>query len=96
MTSQQHQRVRQIFEAALERGADERQSFAAREASDDAVVQEEVLSLLEHHQRAGRFLDDPIVERVPELLAGEDTVLVAGARTRSLRGGSRHPRTRSR
>jgi len=34
-------------------------------------VRDEVLSLLEHHSRAGAFLSEPIVETAPDLLADE-------------------------
>jgi hypothetical protein len=78
MTSEQNRRVRQIFEAALERGDAVRTSWVVAEAADDAVVQEEVLSLLEHHRRAGQFLDGPVLDRVPGLLS-EETALVPGA-----------------
>jgi serine/threonine protein kinase len=78
MTADQHQRVREIFEAALDRDANERGSWVARQAADDPAVRDEVISLLDHHGRAGSFLTDPIVERVPDLLA-DDTVLAPGA-----------------
>ena len=75
MTPEQHRRVREIFEAAVDRDAAERRSWAAAQAADDPAIRDEVLSLLDHHERAGAFLSQPIVERVPELLA-DDTVLM--------------------
>jgi hypothetical protein len=78
MTSEQRERVRHIFEAALERSDAERRAWVTAETSADAVVQEEVLSLLEHHDRAGKFLAEPVVERMPDLLA-EEATLVEGA-----------------
>jgi len=77
MTSEQHRRVREIFEAAVDRDAAGRRSWAAGQAADDPAVRDEVLSLLDHHDRAGAFLSEPIVERVPDLLA-EDTILTPG------------------
>jgi len=77
MTSEQHRRVREIFEAAVDRDAAGRRSWAAGRAADDPAVRDEVLSLLDHHDRAGAFLSEPIVERVPDLLA-EDTILTPG------------------
>src|SRR6185295_16693658 len=78
MTADQHQRVREIFEAALDREAGDRAKWVARQAADDPVVRDEVVSLLEYHGRAGSFLTEPIVERVPDLLS-DDAVLTPGA-----------------
>ena len=84
MTSEQHRRVREVFEAAVDRDALGRRSWAAGQAADDPAVRDEILSLLDHHERAGAFLSEPIVERVPELLADEAVLLpgtVLGAYT---------------
>ena len=78
MTPEQYQRVRQIFEAALDHESHERGPWVAQQAADDPVVREEVVSLLNHHSRAGNFLNEPVVERVSELLA-DDAVLSPGA-----------------
>src|SRR6185369_12204307 len=53
-------------------------SFVATEAADDAVVRNEVLSLLASHSRAGAFLQQPIGDAVPELFA-DDPALAPGA-----------------
>ena len=52
--------------------------WIAREAADDPVVRDEVLSLLTHHSRAGAFLSQPIADHVPDLL-GDDEPLEPGA-----------------
>src|SRR5262249_27253968 len=72
-TPDQWQRVRQLFEAALDR-EDEGSptTWVEREAADDPMVCAEVLSLLRHHSRAGEFLSQPITERVPDLLEDDD------------------------
>jgi serine/threonine protein kinase len=73
MTPEQRRRVRELFEAALEREpAADVNAWIAAEAADDAIVQEEVMSLLMHHSRAGAFLSQPIAERVPDLLAADE------------------------
>jgi len=77
MTAAQQQRVRQLFEAAVDRPAHERVEWAAEQASDDQAVRDEVLSLLDHDNRAGNFLTDSALARVPDLLA-EDGTLAAG------------------
>src|SRR5262245_23986872 len=71
MTPDQYRRVRDLFEAAVEREPEHIRSWVAHEASDDVAVRDEVLSLLEHHSRAGAFLSQAIVEAVPDLLADE-------------------------
>jgi len=80
MDSAQRRRVRDLFEAALDRGsAAEVNAWIEREATDDPVVRDEVLSLLAHHSRAGEFLSQPIADAVPELLA-DDQPLPPGAK----------------
>ena len=71
MTSDQQRRVRDLFEAAVEREPSGLQSWIAREAADDPAVRDEVLSLLDHHSRAGAFLSHAIVDAVPGLLFDE-------------------------
>jgi hypothetical protein len=72
MTSEQQRRVRDLFEQALDVDPSQAASWVASRA-DDPAVKQEVLSLLEHHSRAGAFLQEPIVDRLPELLAsGEE------------------------
>jgi serine/threonine protein kinase len=77
MTIEQQHRIREIFEAALDIESGERGSWVARQTAGDAAVRDEVISLLDHHRRAGNFLAAPVVERVPELL-DEDAALVPG------------------
>jgi hypothetical protein len=72
------QQVRNLFEAALEEApADVEAWLRARDA--DSGVRREVVSLLEHHTRAGSFLVDSVVDSVPSLLEDEAPVFEAGA-----------------
>ena len=71
MTSEQWQQVRDLFEAALDRGTVDIAGWVNSQTADTRV-RAEVLSLLEHHSRAGSFLADPVVERVPDLLIDEE------------------------
>jgi serine/threonine protein kinase len=68
--------VRDLFEAALERAGEA--AWIAHEAADDPVVRDEVLSLVEHHSRAGEFLARPIADEAPELL-GDEAALEPGS-----------------
>jgi serine/threonine protein kinase len=76
--SAQWPQVRGLFEAALEEApADADAWLRARGAGSD--ICREVLSLLDHHSRAGDFLNDSIVDRVPSLLEEEEAVFDTGA-----------------
>ena len=81
MTSDQHRRVRELFEAVVDRDSAEALAWIAREAADDPVVRQEVQSLLYNHSKAGEFLKQPAAEAVPDLL--DDEPLAAGARVGS-------------
>src|SRR5256712_1270915 len=71
MTADQQRRVRDLFEAAIDRDTSSIQSWIAREAADDPAVRDEVLSLLDHYSRAGAFLSHAIVDAVPDLFFDE-------------------------
>jgi hypothetical protein len=77
MTAQQWQRVRELFDRALEETLGDAAAWLAREAGDDPAVRAEVASLLDHHSRAGAFLTEPAAARMPELLT-EPPALSAG------------------
>jgi predicted Ser/Thr protein kinase len=73
MTPEEWQRVRDLFEAALDRGTVDITTWL-NSRTTDTRVRAEVLSLVEHHSHAGSFLADPVVERVPDLLADEEAL----------------------
>jgi non-specific serine/threonine protein kinase/serine/threonine-protein kinase len=58
VTPEQWERVKQLFEAALEREPSGRDGFLAEACRDDEV-QSEVRSLLESHEEAGSFIKSP-------------------------------------
>lgn len=70
MTGDQWRRARDLFERALDRPSDDVEEWVVREAGDDAIAAE-VNSLLQHHTRAGTFLEDGVVGRVAALLDEE-------------------------
>ena len=82
MTPEQRRRVRDLFEAAVDHDPASVASWVEREAADDPVVRAEVLSLMDHHSRAGAFLVQPIVEQAGDLLADDDP-LAPGTRVGS-------------
>ena len=60
MTATQWMRVRDLFERALElQSSDDLQAWLDAEIGDDAFLRGEVLSLLDHHSKAGAFLSQP-------------------------------------
>lgn len=62
------ERVKQVFEAALERPAPERDAFIAGECAGDAQLRGEVESLLKEYDRLGSFLEQPAAAEAPETL----------------------------
>jgi len=55
------ERVKALFEGALERSGTERDLFLAKECEDDDATRAEVQSLLGEYDQAGNFLDKPVV-----------------------------------
>jgi predicted Ser/Thr protein kinase len=61
-------RARELFERALEEAPADPLAWLETRGEADAAVRAEVVSLLQHHSRAGDFLTEPVLERVPALL----------------------------
>ena len=59
MASAGWDRVKQIFQAALDRPVEERAAFLREECGDDDALRQDVVSLLEARQQAGDFLSQP-------------------------------------
>ena len=78
MTASQWQQVRELFEAALAAEPVDLPKWLDAQAAD-AAVRQEVASLLDHHSRAGSFLVESVVDRVPSLLEEEEGALEDGA-----------------
>jgi serine/threonine protein kinase len=80
MTPAQWQRVRELFEAAVDAEPKDVRLWLQAE-TDDAEVRAEVESLLNHHSRAGSFMNAPVADAVPALLDDEsmaESALAAG------------------
>jgi eukaryotic-like serine/threonine-protein kinase len=71
MTPSQWQRVRELFEAALDMPSSAAREWIQAQAADDSEVGAEALSLLDHHTRAGAFLTKPIGDRMADLFQEE-------------------------
>lgn len=74
MTPEQWQRVRDLFEQVLEESPPSLSAWLDLHVGDDSVVRRELASLLNHHSRAGVFLEQPVASASPELLAGDDAL----------------------
>jgi serine/threonine protein kinase/Tfp pilus assembly protein PilF len=71
-------KVREIFDAALERGPEERADFVAQACGDDGQLRAEVESLLSSHGDAKSFLEKPAVEKVADVIEPETKKLESG------------------
>ena len=61
MNADQWARVKEVFHAALERGAEDRMAFVARVCDADAALRAEVERLLAAHVQAGQFIEPSAV-----------------------------------
>jgi len=69
MTRAQWERVRVLFERAVEQPQDDLQAWLAIEAGDDGEVRAEVASLLSFNSRTGDFIAEPLSSQIPSLLS---------------------------
>jgi serine/threonine protein kinase len=76
MNQTQWQRVRELFEDALDTPPDNLEAWFSAQSSEDADVLAEVRSLLTHSSRVGAFLAEPLDAQMPQLL--DDQPLQAG------------------
>ena len=63
------QRVKEIFQGALERKGAERESFLEQECGDQTTLRREVESLLRSYEVAGSFMESPAVAQAADSLA---------------------------
>ena len=75
------ERVRQLFEAALERDPEERASFLEQACGDQPGLRAEVASLLDVHTRTGDFLDAPAFKAAASLLVDDTPATEMEGRT---------------
>jgi predicted Ser/Thr protein kinase len=76
---EQHwQRVKEVFESALERQGAERAEFLEQVCATDMALREEVESLLRSYGEAGSFMESPAVAAAARSLVGEQKKLVVG------------------
>ena len=71
MTPEQFRRVRELFEQVVDVKPSALHDWLERKAADDPEVRGEVLALLLADSRAGAFLSEDVVTRLPGLLDDE-------------------------
>lgn len=79
---QRWQRVKDIFQGALERKGAEREAFLDQECGEEASLRAEVESLLRSYEIAGSFMEAPAVAQAADSLAGAEQKLSAGQRVK--------------
>jgi len=72
MNAQRWQRLRDLFERALDKNPSEAVAWINAEASDDPDLCEEVLALLDSHQRADSFLSQPADFPLATIFSGSE------------------------
>ena len=77
MTPERWQKVKEIFNAAMQRAPEERSAFLSTACGSDESLRNEVESLLASHEKDGSFIDSPTYQAAAEMLAS-DLELKAG------------------
>jgi serine/threonine protein kinase len=76
MTPERWQKVKEIFQAALDRAPGERSVFLEGACGGDKSLRKEVESLLASHEKDGSFIDSPAYEARAGILAGDPELTV--------------------
>jgi eukaryotic-like serine/threonine-protein kinase len=71
MTPERWQRVKQIFDSALEYAPEQRSAFLSGACGGDDDLRSEVESLISSHEKTGTFIDAPAYEAAAHLIADE-------------------------
>jgi Tol biopolymer transport system component len=78
MTPDRWQKVKEIFQSALDRPSRERSAFLIDACREDEALHREVESLLAAHEKEGSFIDSPAHEAAAESILDEKTELRPG------------------
>ena len=73
MSLQRYEQIDKIFQSAVELTEDHRAAFLDRACAGDAELRKEVETLLAYDERAQGFIESPVFEEAPELLADDPT-----------------------
>jgi TolB-like protein/lipoprotein NlpI len=75
MTPERYSKIGELFHAALELNAHEREAFLERECAGDASLRRELESLIRSHSDGGGVIDEPAMAVAAELLSGDEQVV---------------------
>ena len=78
MKPERFDKVDQILQGALERDRSEREAFLDEACAGDMVLRSEVEALISSDEGAGSFIETPAFELAAEMMAGEQSKIVAG------------------
>ena len=78
MTPERWQKVKDTFQAALNRATGERSDFLADACGGDESLRKDVESLIASHERSGEFIDSPAYEAAAELIMDDKPELKPG------------------
>src|SRR5207302_6484237 len=78
MTPEHWQKVKEIFQSALERAPGERSAFLSSACRGDDDLRREIESLIASHEKSGEFIDSPAYEAAAELIVNEKAELKPG------------------
>lgn len=71
MTPERWQVVKDVFQAALRRDERQRPAYLDHACAGDPSLRADVDAMLASDERAGSFLEEPVIDRAPELVAEE-------------------------
>src|SRR5580693_723900 len=77
MFSSRWQTISQIFEAALDLPAGERESFVHKACNGDPGIEAEVIRLLAGDENAGSFLEHPALSTLPARTTPRSSILLS-------------------
>ena len=78
MTPERWQRVKEIFQAAIQSAPGERSAFVASACGDDQGLRREVESLIASHEKSGEFIDSPAYQAAAEMIVDDKAQLKPG------------------
>src|SRR2546421_12911904 len=78
MTPKRWQKVKEIFQSALDLAPGKRSAFLSEACGADESLREEVESLIASHEKEGGFSESPAYEAVAQLIVNEKAELKPG------------------
>src|SRR5881628_3695646 len=78
MTPEQWQRVKEVFEAALDHEPSERSSFVGQACAGDESLRSEVKSLLSSYEQEKSFMETPAAALAAQSLVKEESAALVG------------------